>query len=146
MNLPAKEKLQSIIYALKNADLSRVTYSRIINILVTELKSIPYITAKLKAGHHIERARINKPKEIFTSEAEITYRTDFENIIEYGRANSPGQSLFYGAIKSDHIENPRLVNLFETSELYSRGVTQVIDSKKIQAIRATDPHFTDSLQ
>jgi len=121
MNLPEKNKLQSIIFELKNADLSRVNYLRIINILVNELRSVPYTTTKLKAGHFIERARINKSGEIFNSEAEITYRTDFENIKEFGRANAPQQSMFYGAIKSDHIRNPRIVNLFESSELYRQS-------------------------
>ena len=65
MNLPDKEKIHYFITSLKEANLSKVSYSRILHILYNELKSLPYTTAKLKAGHHIERARINKPGEIF---------------------------------------------------------------------------------
>jgi len=118
MNLPSKENLLQIISDLKGVDLSKISYNRIINILMTDLKSIPYTRAKLKAGYHIERARINKTGEIFCSEEEISYREDYQNITEFGRANTPGMSLFYGTIASDHIKYPRITNLLETSELF----------------------------
>ena len=91
--LPTVEELQIIIDEINNADLNSVTFNK----LVSKLKSfqfIPFPTAKLNVGYHIERARINKPYEIFTSEKELSYRTDYENIKSYGRANIPHDSLF----------------------------------------------------
>lgn len=118
MNLPERGKLISIIAALKKTDLAQVPYDWILNILKNELKCLPYPILKLKEGQYIERARINDPNQIFSSETEISYRSDFEKINEFGRANSPHQSLFYGAMESEYIEFPRVVNLFEISELY----------------------------
>jgi hypothetical protein len=112
MTYPEKEKLQTIIESFKKADLSRVTYSRILNTLFNELKIIPYPKIILKAGTNIYRARINRPNEIFKSEAELTYRTDFLNIEEYGRANTPWHAIFYGTLPLSTINKSILVNLF----------------------------------
>ena len=124
--LPTVEELQIIIDEINNADLNSVTFNK----LVSKLKSfqfIPFPTAKLNVGYHIERARINKPNEIFTSEKELSYRTDYENIKSYGRANIPHDSLFYGAIESDVIKHPRLINLLETSQIFRNLDKQKVD-------------------
>lgn len=124
-NLPDRQTINRIILELKTAELEKVSYEKVIYKILNELKLIPYASAKLKAGSHIERARINEPNQIFYSEKDISYRTDFNNIQKYGRANVPGQSLFYGSIKSDHIEIPRIINLFETSELFRSDEKEV---------------------
>jgi len=115
--LPSVEELKEILASIKEADLSLVSYNKLVNILMS-LQFVPFVTAILKKGHSIERARINKPGEIFSSESQISYRTDYENIKSYGRANIPHVSLFYGAIESDVIKHPRFVNLLETSEIF----------------------------
>jgi hypothetical protein len=115
--LPSLKEIQKIISEIENSDFSQVGYNKLFRKLQT-LILIPFVTAKLNKGYHIERGRINKPDEIFTSEKEISYRTDYKNIENYGRANVPHFSLFYGAIQSDIIEHPRLVNLLETSEIF----------------------------
>jgi hypothetical protein len=120
-NLPDRNSLEKIVTELKAADLSNISYQKIFYTLLNEVRSIPFVTTKLKSGYHIERARINKPGQVFKSERELSYRTDFENIKSFGRANYPGQSLFYGAIKTDHVQYPRIVNLFETSEMFRSG-------------------------
>ncbi|MGN7202665.1 hypothetical protein ACTHQF_00215 [Pedobacter sp. SAFR-022] len=117
-NLPDRKTLDKVTSALRSADLSKVSYQKVLYSLLNDLKVIPFVIAKLKAGHHIERARINEPNQLFYSEKEISYRTDFQNIKSYGRANSPGQSLFYGAVKTENIEHPRIINLLETSEMF----------------------------
>jgi len=115
--LPSVNELKEIISSIKEADLSMVSYNKLVNAL-TSLQFVPFVTAKLKKGHSIERARINKPNEIFTTESQISYRTDYSNIKTYGRANVPHFSLFYGAFESDVIKHPRFVNLLETSEIF----------------------------
>lgn len=81
-------------------------------------KFIP--SAILHKGWYIDRVRINKPGEVFTNIQQVSYIHD-ENILKnhvgFGRANEPGQALFYGAILSPQIEQPRIVAYFETSEL-----------------------------
>lgn len=117
-NLPDRETLERIVHELKSADLKNVSYHKVFYKILNELKLVPFVTAKLKAGHHIERARINEPDQVFYAESDLSFRTDFHNIKKFGRANAPEQSLFYGAIKTEHIEYPRIVNLFETSEMF----------------------------
>jgi hypothetical protein len=115
--LPTVEELKTIITSIENADLSQVSYNKLFSALTT-LQFIPFGTAILKKGYSIERARINKPGETFTTESQISYRTDYQNIKTYGRANVPNFSLFYGAFESDVIKHPRFVNLLETSEIF----------------------------
>ncbi len=115
--LPSVKELKAIIESIKQADLSQVSYNKLVNAL-TSLQFVPFVTGILKKGHFIERARINSTGEIFTTENQISYRTDYPNIKKYGRANVPHYSLFYGAFESDVIKHPRFVNLLETSEIF----------------------------
>lgn len=115
--LPSVKEIKSLIAEYENADLENVSFNKL-SVQLRRLKWIPFLTAKLHKGYHIERARINRPDEIFYSESEISYRNDYENIRSYGRANVKHQSLFYGAIESDVIKHPRLINLIETSQIF----------------------------
>tara|TARA_R110001583_G_scaffold158317_1_gene310299 strand:- start:3167 stop:4087 length:921 start_codon:yes stop_codon:yes gene_type:complete len=115
--LPTLEELKIIISKINEIDLKTIKYDDLLNI-IKSLQFIPFLTAKLNKGYHIERARINNTDEIFNSEKEISYRRDYKNITNYGRANVPQDSLFYGAIESDVIKHPRMVNLLETSQIF----------------------------
>lgn len=125
--LPSLEELKTIVNELRTANFNLVSYNKLITKL-KQLQFIPFPTAKLNLGYHIERGRINEPDQIFTSEKELSYRTDYENITKYGRANIPHDSLFYGAIKSDIIKYPRLINLLETSQIFRNLDKQKVDS------------------
>lgn len=115
--LPSVDEIKKLIVEYETADLEKVSFNKL-SVQLRKLKWIPILTAKLNKGYHIERARINRPEEIFYSEADISYRNDYENIKTYGRANMKHQSLFYGAIESDVIKHPRLINLLETSQIF----------------------------
>ncbi|WP_275316955.1 hypothetical protein [Tenacibaculum bernardetii] len=115
--LPTLNELKDIIAEINAIDLKSISYDDLIT-KIRSLQFIPFLTAKLNKGYHIERARINKPNEIFTDEKEISYRRDSENIKTYGRANSLQNSMFYGAVESDVIKHPRMVNLLETSQIF----------------------------
>ncbi|QJD97691.1 RES family NAD+ phosphorylase [Mucilaginibacter robiniae] len=101
---------------LKKLNLSIISYPEIIDILNKEI-ILPILVTEVRAGNFIERIRINKGDEIFTTKQELSYRTDLENIKSFGRANSPGSSMFYGAVISSPIQLPRIVALAETDEL-----------------------------
>lgn len=115
--LPSIEEIKIIISEIQNSDFSKLSFNKLFR-KIQALKFIAFPTTLLKKGYHIERGRINKPDEIFYSETDLSYRTDFNNITKYGRANVPGNPLFYGAIESDIIKHPRFVNLLETSEIF----------------------------
>lgn len=77
-------------------------------------------TALLKKGWTVERVRINRDKETFNSENQISYISDkgvLEKHVGFGRANIPGQSIFYGSIITKNTPQPRVAAYFETSEL-----------------------------
>lgn len=118
LNFPEKELLDKAINTLKSIDLKKVSYEKILYYLIKEIVVLPITVAKIIKGYPVFRARVNKDDEIFYSENEISYRVDNDNIKDYGRANIPKQSMFYGAIESKEVPHPRLVNLFETSELF----------------------------
>lgn len=76
--------------------------------------------ALLKKGWYIDRVRVNKNQEIFTNIEQVSYIHDkdvLENYVSFGRANEPKQAVFYGAIESSAIRQPRVVAYFETSDL-----------------------------
>ncbi|MFY0481264.1 hypothetical protein ACI6PS_01560 [Flavobacterium sp. PLA-1-15] len=125
--LPDIETIQKIILEISCADFSQLSYTKLIQ-KIRSLVFIPFASAKLKSGHYIERARINKPDQIFYSEKDLSYRTDYENIKTYGRANVPHNSLFYGAYESEAIALPRYVNLMETSEIFRNLETNNVDN------------------
>lgn len=120
-DIPTIEQISKVLTELNELNLQDVSYDYIFQKLATELKFIPFVTAILKKGHYIERGRINGQEQVFNSEYELSYRKDNENITKFGRANRPNQSMFYGAIKSEFIEYPRIVNLFEISGLFRDG-------------------------
>lgn len=110
------EELQTLLQKLKGMDLSKVPYNEIISIVNTAMV-LPVLLTEIREGNYIERIRINKKDQIFTSKKELSYRTDPENINTFGRANSPGSAMFYGAVISSPIQLPRIVALAETEEL-----------------------------
>lgn len=58
--------------------------------------SIPFPVITFEKGNNLFRARVHKENEIFFEEIkDLTHREDIENIVEFGRANEQGQSLFY---------------------------------------------------
>jgi hypothetical protein len=78
-------------------------------------------TALIKKGWSIDRVRVNRNGEVFTNIKQVSYIHD-KNILDnreaFGRANEPKQAVFYGAIESPAIKQPRIVAYLETSELH----------------------------
>lgn len=98
-------------------NLAHVEYDTIYrSLLELDHKIIP--TSLLHKGHFIERARINHAGKIFTRPDQVSYISDPEVLrdkVNFGRANIPGQAVFYGSIVSPEIEMPRAVAYFEIS-------------------------------
>ncbi len=51
--LPSVEELKAIIASINEADLSQVSYNKLVN-AITTLQFVPFVTAKLKKGHTIK--------------------------------------------------------------------------------------------
>lgn len=82
---------------------------------------IPICEAKLKKGTFIDRARKNNEIKLFEKIEQLGYIKD-ANVIstkmrDYGRANSPHQVMFYGAIPSE-MKEQRGIAIAETSDLF----------------------------
>ncbi len=87
---------------------------------IADLKDKFVPTALIKKGFFIDRVRVNKTGEIFSNIEQVSYIHDknkLEKLVNFGRANEPKQSIFYGSIISPKIPHPRIVAYFETSEL-----------------------------
>lgn len=87
---------------------------------IADLKDKFVPTALLKKGWTIDRVRINRDGETFNSKNQLSYISDkevLEKHVAFGRANAPGQAIFYGSIITKHIPQPRAAAYFETSEL-----------------------------
>ena len=87
--------------------------------LIASIRNIgptPYCVIKIAKDRRIYRARYHRdPDILFSTEAELSYRTDVENINSFGRANLPGESVFYGALASGNIKQGYVSSIFETS-------------------------------
>jgi len=116
--IPKIDSIKKSIRKFKECNLSKIGYGKLWLALENEFGIIPFLNKNIEQGE-IDRARINnKIGEIFTSENDISYREDINNIHNYGRANAPFQSMFYGAILTSQIKYPRITSLIETSEIF----------------------------
>lgn len=84
-------------------------------LMFKELGSLPYCLVEIHKDRNIYRARYNGETEFFHHPNELSYRKDVENIKNYGRANIPNQSVFYGSIVSGEIDYGVATPVMETS-------------------------------
>lgn len=117
MDIPKLRILKRHVEALKRADFNRLTFNEVYRYIEKTISFIPFTVARIHANHHVERARINFNGEIFNKEELISYIKDPSIIKGYGRANKPSQSMFYGAVKSDLVPLPRIVNCAEIHDV-----------------------------
>lgn len=82
--------------------------------IISEITPIGVV--QIRPNTFIERIRNNYNGEIFSSKNEISYRKDLHNITEFGRANIPYTSIFYGSLSSSYINEIRVVNVLETNK------------------------------
>ncbi len=114
MDNPTLTYLEQVRHNLEYVDYDIVCKS------IADLRDKFVPTALLKKGCYIDRVRINNNNEIFTNKEQVSYIHDkniLENYVTFGRANEPKQEIFYGAIESPEIQQPRIVAYFETSEI-----------------------------
>ncbi|MDP4208723.1 MAG: hypothetical protein Q8928_07925 [Bacteroidota bacterium] len=145
---------QEFIQLLKNTDLQHVSRDKIIYTLHKNGIRLPILTSIIKKGEIIERGRISHEGRMFSSECEISYRTDIEKIDKYGRANRPFQSMFYGSSPTRDIKHPTIVlfselveqfrniskSNFETTMTVGRWI--VIDDFEVADICFSENYFT----
>ncbi|HEY5326301.1 MAG TPA: hypothetical protein VIJ27_04825 [Mucilaginibacter sp.] len=78
-------------------------------------------TAIIKKGAYIDRVRVHRNvADVYYKEEEVSYIHDpdiIANHVGYGRANKEKQAVFYGAVESPEIDQPRAVAYFETSPI-----------------------------
>ena len=85
--------------------LDTVDYTDIVDILKHSIKKIPIPVAILHQNSSIDRVRKNSGETLFTNVHEqLSYIKDkvvIDTILtEFGRANTPHQPMFYGAVES----------------------------------------------
>ena len=104
------KEIESFLGLLKKAksETSIESYIYIKNILNSIELVIPCII--YPKGSKFVRCRINEDDNFFNQISDLSYRTDIQNIKNFGRANEPGQSVFYCA-------DDDALSLFETSKL-----------------------------
>lgn len=117
MDVPKLKKLKRHVDDLRRADFKKLSFNEVYQYIEKTISFIPFTVARIHANHHIERARININGEIFNKEESISYIKDSSIIQSYGRANKPNQSMFYGAVESDLVPLPRIVNCAEIQEV-----------------------------
>jgi hypothetical protein len=84
------------VNSLKAVNLSTITDEELSKLINSYFNIIPYSTAKVPVGTELFRARINIKNEPFDLVSEI-YAPPSHLIKNYGRANKPGERIFYCA-------------------------------------------------
>jgi hypothetical protein len=90
------------------------------------LKKIPASHMKIEKGKAIYRCRkYNLPlQSLFYFESDLSFRTDLNNISEFGRCNQPNTSVFYGSTYYS--------NMHETSQMVDPGFkTAILETTKL---------------
>jgi len=105
-----------------STNLEEIEYGQVVDLMRNSVKRIPIPVAKLVNNAAIDRARKNNGEILFSDISDITYISDQKVIqqllTEFGRANCPHQSMFYGAIETSQIQHQRITAIAETSTLY----------------------------
>jgi hypothetical protein len=142
------EELRQNIEELEKLDLSTVTDAQLRQLIDTKIAIVMFADAKTPAGSDIYRARINKEGKAFTTFSEITAPAA-RFIKTYGRANKPGERIFYGAYNgfiaaAELILNPETIEEHEGTISLTVGQYRVIEDlhlvpilhdKKLQEVR-----------
>lgn len=106
------QEMESIIekIILHREDSSPDSY-QIIKALLERIE-IPFLCRGLSLGKHLFRCRIHKEGEAYFEKIDgISYRKDYQNIHEFGRANEPYQSMFYCSdlVKTAFFETSKVI-------------------------------------
>lgn len=88
------DKLILKLKELKTSD-SISSYTHIKNILSYQCIMIPYTLVKPDKLIRYRRHNSNNIDHLFKHSEDLTYRKDILNIENFGRANEPGQGVFY---------------------------------------------------
>lgn len=103
-----KQSIENLEYISK-IDLDKSdSYGIIFKILSGTI--LPHNTVTLMKNTQLFRARHKIDNYKFKTKDEFSYRNDFSNIVDFGRANAPHQSMFYASHSYD-------AAVFETSSL-----------------------------
>jgi hypothetical protein len=121
ISMDYKQSLKNL-KKISEINLDKVDSYKEINRLL-QMTIIPFNMLTLKKGKYLYRARRNNKTESFVKKDQISYITESSKIKSFGRANEPGQSIFYCSHKSE-------TALFETSSLFYGKEIQ-IDSERI---------------
>ncbi len=120
MHFDSKE-LDYFIDLLKKAkdESSIESYIYIKNVLNSVEFAIPFII--YPKGSKFVRCRVhNNETDFFNKVSELSYRKDIQNIKSFGRANEPGQSVFYCA-------DDDALSLMETSEVARKQIDKPVE-------------------
>ena len=113
---------------IKSFDYSETHIRDFSKALPNELKKMPVILLNFPKGRAIYRCRRHESmKYSYFFEKDISYRTDIENIKEFGRCNLPHSSKFYGSVDSQDIQQGHVVAVFETSPILRNGLSGGIE-------------------
>ncbi|MDF2431539.1 MAG: hypothetical protein JWP44_1170 [Mucilaginibacter sp.] len=134
--------------------LEYVTYEQV-HQAIADMRDKFVPTAIIKKGAYIDRVRVHKElTDFFYKEEDVSYIHDSEIIEKYvgfGRANKEKQAIFYGAVESPEIDQPRVVAYFETSPLLkelekNNNVTELFTVSRwrvIEDIEVVEMIFSD---
>jgi hypothetical protein len=93
----------------------------LIKLSIADLRNKFIPIAILHKGYYIDRVRINHNNKIFKTIDDVNYINDEEILnthVDFGRANFPKQSIFYGSIESPQIKKTRGTAWLETTDIF----------------------------
>lgn len=95
MNYDYTKSIENI-NKIKKIDINNESSYPKIQDLISEIIT-PFTTVTVPKGMTFHRARKLNKGDNFTTKKDLSYRTDLLNILDFGRANEPHQSIFYAS-------------------------------------------------
>jgi hypothetical protein len=119
--------MEKLIESIKSCDFSYHSLSKVQEALLSAKAKLPVVEFKIQKGQAVYRCRkMTKTSNIFYFESDISYRKDIANITSFGRANLPNQSVFYGSLTSEEINDGILPSIRETSAMFIEPEDEVL--------------------
>lgn len=115
--------MEELLHLMETCTYSNEELVRFDELLRSSLGKLPSISMPLVKDRAIYRCRKHTlPFYSFHHEHEISFRTDLENIQQFGRCNVPNTSVFYGSITSGKvIRDGYDISILETTGLHDNG-------------------------
>jgi hypothetical protein len=142
---PSKEIALDFIDKLRGVSLSDISLQELDKLIDDVFHVIPFSEAVIPKDTFLYRARVNKKDERFLNLDQLTLRKH-EDVKNYGRANQPGESIFYCSTNMNLACGEVLQDMkYAFQPKYEARYATVSVWKTLQAIKVAPLYYSENV-